>query len=353
MIKGYPRLLVFVLVTIVLLWGLDRLLFGLTSNGTLGLYQYRVFILIPLLYITLAVSLNLINGITGQFSLGHAGFFAIGAYLSAGFSKFYAVPWLAGMPPSMQGIMHVIFLLIALLIGGIAAALAGLLIGAPTLRLKGDYLAIATLGFGEIIRIMFENANTFGGPRGFTDLPQWTGFGFFWYALVAVGCIAVCRNLLQSAHGLAFLSVREDEVAAESMGINTTRYKVMAFILGAAFAGIAGSLLSHYEGSIYPNGFNLDVSIMIVAMVVLGGQGSITGAVLAGAGLKMLEEALRFLPEFSLFGRTFQPLDLRYLVFALVLILTMIFRQQGLLGHREFGWKTIGIGKRSKVEANG
>ncbi len=331
-------------VTLLLCWMLDRLLQAAVYGqwfGWLTDYTYRAFILVPLLFITLAVSLNLINGITGQFSLGHAGFFAVGAYLSAGFSVYFASGWLAQVPPAWQGAVQLGFLLMAVLIGAGAAALFGLMVGIPTLRLRGDYLAIATLGFGEIVRVLFENLDLFGAQRGFTGVPTWVGFGFFWYALLAIGCIAVSRNLLKSTHGLAFLSVREDETAAEVMGVPTTSYKVAAFVIGAMFAGAAGALLAHREGSIYPVDFKMDISIIVVTMVVLGGQGSITGSVLAGAGLKMLEELLRLLPVMTLFGREFQPSDFRMLAFALVLILTMIFRPQGLLGHREFSWAAL------------
>ncbi len=331
-------------VAIIICWALDRLLQAAVYGqwfGWLTDYTYRAFILVPLLFVTLAVSLNLINGITGQFSLGHAGFFAVGAYLSAGFSVYFASGWLAQVPPAWQGMAQFGLLLMAALIGAGAAALFGLIVGIPTLRLRGDYLAIATLGFGEIVRVLFENLDLFGAQRGFTGIPTWVGFGFCWYALLAIGCIAVSRNLLKSTHGLAFLSVREDETAAEVMGVPTTYYKVAAFVIGAMFAGAAGALLAHREGSIYPVDFKMDISIIVVTMVVLGGQGSITGSVLAGAGLKMLEELLRLLPVVTLFGREFQPSDFRMLAFALVLILTMIFRPQGLLGHRELSWATL------------
>jgi branched-chain amino acid transport system permease protein len=349
--KRIATLLFYSVLTIAIIWGLQILVQSLIANDVLNEYVYRGFIAIPLLFITLSVSLNLINGITGQFSLGHAGFYAVGAYLSAGLTYYYSSVWLEQVPSSMQSAAQTFFLILAILFGAACAALAGFLVGMPTLRLRGDYLAIATLGFGEIVRVLFENTPVFGAQRGFTGLPQWVGFGFFWFALVAVACTALCRNLLKSPHGLAFLAVREDEVAAEAMGISTTRYKVTAFVIGAAFAGAAGALLSHWEGSIYPVTFKMDTSIIVVAMVVLGGQGSITGAVVAGAGLKILEEWLRLLPTFTLLGREFAPSDLRMLVFALVLILTMIFRQQGIFGHREIGWGTFGFFKRRQLPA--
>jgi len=338
------RQLLYTLLAIGICWVLDALLQSAVRGQWvvwLNDYTYRAFVLVPMLFVTLAVSLNLINGITGQFSLGHAGFYAVGAYLSAGFTVYFSTGWLQGIAESWQSAVQAGLLVLATLIGGGAAALMGLLVGIPTLRLRGDYLAIATLGFGEIVRVLFENLELFGAQRGFTGIPQWVGFGFFWYALLMVSCVAVCRNLLQSTHGLAFLAVREDEIAAEAMGVPTTYYKVAAFTLGAMFAGAAGALLAHREGSIYPVDFRMDISIIVVTMVVLGGQGSITGAIVAGAGLKMLEEALRLLPVVHLLGRELQPSDFRMLVFALVLILTMIFRPQGIFGHRELGWATF------------
>lgn len=333
-----------ILITVAICWLLDLFLRAAVYNGWFGWltdYTYRAFILVPLLFVTLSVSLNLINGITGQFSLGHAGFYAVGAYLSASFSTYFASGWLAQIPETWQGIAQLALLILAVLIGAGTAALFGLIVGIPTLRLRGDYLAIATLGFAEIARVLFENLEVFGAQRGFKDIPTWAGFGFFWYALLAICCIATVRNLLKSTHGLALLAIREDETAAEAMGVPTTSYKVAAFVLGAMFAGAAGALLAHREGSIYPVDFRMDISIMVVTMVVLGGQGSITGAVIAGAGLKMLEELLRLLPAVTLMGREFQPSDFRMLVFALVLILTMLFRPQGLLGHRELSWTLI------------
>lgn len=339
-----------------ILLGVDAFVSYLLSSERLNLAYYRAYIQVPLYYVTLAVSLNLINGITGQFSLGHAGFVCVGAYLSAGFSYYYSEGWVQNFAPSVQPMAQGAFLFMAALIGGLSAAGAGLLVGIPCLRLRGDYLAIATLGFGEIIRIIFENTQAqgerfgFGGARGFNDVPMWAGNGFFWNALLAVACVAVCRNFLKSPHGLAFLAVREDEVAAEAMGINATRYKTLAFIIGAAFAGMAGAIFAHQEGVVAPRSFSVEISIMVVAMVVLGGQGSITGAIVAGAGLTALSEALRFMPKFEAVGREFSPSDLRMVVFALVLILAMIFRQQGLFGHREIGWKSFRF-RRRKPEA--
>lgn len=252
------------------------------AGKMLDTYTQRIIVLAAL-YVTLAVSLNLINGITGQFSIGHAAFYQVGAYLAGYVTLNFYGKWggLQGLP----------WLLLSVLLGALAAAIAGLVVGLPSLRLKGDYLAIVTLGFGEIIRIVVQNQPQLGGSYGLTVQPK---FQLIWPAcLLAVICIAVCRNLLKTAHGLPFLSVREDEVASSAMGVNVTQVKVAAFILGSAFAGAAGALLSHYEGFITPQTFGMDVSFIILTMVVLGGTGSITGSALAAAFLSYLPEYLR------------------------------------------------------------
>jgi branched-chain amino acid transport system permease protein len=243
----------------------------------------------------LAVSLNLISGFTGQLNLGHAGFMAVGAYLSAAITYYFgdafaAALGRAGMPHAIAG--GAVFL-IALLLGGLLAAACGLLVGLPTLRLRGDYLAIATLGFGEIIRIIIVQLEVVGAARGFYGIPQHTTF--LWaYAWAAVTIIAV-RNLMASAHGRALASVREDELAAQVVGIDTVRYKVVAFAIGAFFAGVAGGLFGHYLMYLNPSMFGFLRSIEIVLMVVLGGMGSIAGSAAGAAILTILPEALRTL----------------------------------------------------------
>lgn len=257
----------------------------------LGIYDKRLIVL-ALLFATLAVSLNLINGVTGQFSIGHAAFYLIGAYLSGKITVSYFKD---------QPIDEPIWLLLMVIVGGIGAALAGILVGLPSLRLRGDYLAIATLGFGEIAVVFVRNQDgnpatslfglDLGGAYAMQINPKMTEIAYV--ILLFIVAIAVARNLLKTAHGLSFLAVREDELAAESMGVNTTKVKVTAFVIGAAIAGMAGALYSHYNGVIGPDDFKMDVSFMIVAMVVIGGTGSITGAALAGICLKLLEEGLR------------------------------------------------------------
>ena len=273
--------------------------------------------------VILAVSLNLINGFTGQFSLGHAGFMAVGGYSSAMFSLLVGQGWVkaldaAGVPaPLAQGAA----LLVALLIGGLVAALAGYLVGLPSLRLRGDYLAIVTLGFGEIIRVIITNVNAVGGARGLPGIPSWTSF--FWVGLGALSVIVFSLRLAKSTHGRALFAIRDDEVAAEALGVDTTRYKVMAFVIGAFFAGTAGGLFAHFISYLNPSEFTFIKSIEVIAMVVLGGLGSVSGAVLAAILLTLLPEVLRPVKQY------------RMVIYSLMLILLMVLRPQGLLGTRE------------------
>src|SRR5881392_158423 len=218
--------------------------------------------------IILAVSLNLVNGLTGQFSIGHAGFMAVGGYVSA-------VLIMRGP----QDDPYRLFFVLAVLAGAGAAAVAGYLVGKPSLRLRGDYLAIVTLGFGEIIRVIIENTPFFGGAIGLSPIPHRADFAFIWAVVIVT--ILIAKRLRDSTHGRAFLSVREDEVAAEAMGIDTTGYKVRAFVISSALAGIAGALSGSFEGNLAPQSFTFVRSFEVVAMVVLGGMGSITGSTIA------------------------------------------------------------------------
>jgi branched-chain amino acid transport system permease protein len=265
--------------------------------------------------VMLAVSLNLINGITGQFSLGHAGFLAVGAYVSAALTMFV---W--------PGPLGAAALVAALVAGGLAAAAAGLVLGIPTLRLRGDYLAIATLGFGEIIRVVILNTEAVGGARGLFGIPTLAGFGSV-YAC-AVLCIVSIWRMAYSQRGTAFFAIREDEVAAAAMGVDTTRYKITAFVVGAFWAGVAGGLLAHFIGYLHTNSFGFLRSVEIVVMVVLGGLGSITGAVLAATILTVLPELLRFVAEY------------RMVIYSALLIALMLTRPSGLMGGREIpSWR--------------
>jgi branched-chain amino acid transport system permease protein len=267
--------------------------------------------------IMLAVSLNLINGYTGQFSLGHAGFMGIGAYSAAMLTTTYG----AGLLPLIGGQEWLLFA-VALLAGGLAAAIAGLVVGVPSLRLKGDYLAIVTLGFGEIIRVVLQNIDAVGGPRGLIGIPGYTNL-FWTYGLAAV-TVYVVWTLVNSTYGRGFIAVADDEIAAEAVGINATRYKITAFLVGAFFAGIAGGVYAHFKQYIAPQGFGFDHSIEIVVMVILGGMGNTAGVIVAAILLTVLGEMLRQ------FG------DFRMILYSLAIIVLMILRPQGL-----FTWSAL------------
>ncbi|HEY1490241.1 MAG TPA: branched-chain amino acid ABC transporter permease [Verrucomicrobiae bacterium] len=262
--------------------------------------------------IILAVSLNLINGYTGQFSLGHAGFMAVGAYTAAAITNQFGE-----LNPVASGAVF----LGALLAGGLAAAVAGLLVGIPTLRLRGDYLAIVTLGFGEIIRVIFQNMEKVGGARGLSVVHGWTNF--FWAFGFAAVTVYVVTALVHSTYGRGFIAVRDDEVAASAMGVSTTRYKVTAFVIGAFFAGTAGGLYAHSKQFITPGGFNFMESIAIVVMVILGGMGNTFGVIVAAVLLTLLPEFLRPVAEY------------RMIIYSLLLIILMLTRPQGLFSLRK------------------
>jgi branched-chain amino acid transport system permease protein len=233
--------------------------------------------------IILAVSLNLINGYTGQFSLGHAGFMAAGAY-TAGVITTNLGPRVLPLLGGDHLLAHATLFLGALVVGGLVAALTGLLVGVPSLRLKGDYLAIVTLGFGETIRVILKTP-VVGGSRCFVA----TGYtNLFWTYGLAALTIYFVVTLIHSTYGRGFIAVHDDEVAAEAMGINTTRYKVTAFVAGAFFAGVGGGLYAHSKQFLTPGGFDFIKSIEIVVMVILGGMGNTVGVVLAAVLLTIL-----------------------------------------------------------------
>jgi branched-chain amino acid transport system permease protein len=284
---------------------------------------YFTIIMYAGINIVLAVSLNLVNGFTGQFSMGHAGFMSVGGYIAA-----YLTTTLAAASPGLMesAAGSTLVFLVALLLGGLGASAVGYLVGLPSLRLKGDYLAIVTLGFGEIIRVIILNISAIGGARGMPNIPALSSFGWV-YTFVAFTVFVVWR-LVNSAHGRAFLSVREDEIAAEAMGVNTTRAKVRAFVIGAFFAGVAGGLFGHYLRYLNPQTFDFNRSFEIIIMVVLGGMGSVTGSVLAAIFLTVIREALRPLQEIT-------KLDFRMVIYALMLIVLMLTRPNGIMGTRE------------------
>jgi branched-chain amino acid transport system permease protein len=274
----------------------------LIQTGILNAF-YSNMLTLMIINIILAVSLHLVIGITGQFSIGHAGFLAVGAYVSAIITMKFELPFV-----------------LAIIIGGIVAALAGLLVGIPTLRLRGDYLAIATLGFGEIIRIVFLNIEYVGGAAGMmvSNMTTWTS------AFVClVITILVISNFTNSRHGRACIAIRENEIAADAMGINTTFYKVVAFAIGSFFAGIAGGLFSHNFYIIQPTNFGFLKSFDILIFVVLGGLGSLSGSVISAILLTVISTYLQQYPE------------TRMIIYSLVLVVVMLYRPQGLMGTRE------------------
>lgn len=287
---------------------------------------YQSIFMIACLNIVLACSLTLINGFTGQFSLGHAGFMAVGAYTTAALSIF-VLP-LLGLE-SATGLVQQLCFLGTLIVAGLFAAVCGYLVGLPSLRLKGDYLAIVTLGFGEIIGVILQNTEFLGGARGLSGIKTLTNE---WWMIGAALATAFCAfRLLGTPSGRAMFSVREDEIAAEAMGVNTTSVKVKAFVLSSFWAGIAGGLFAHYYGYLNPSIFNFMKSFEVVVIVVLGGLGSVSGAILAAIGLTILPEALRPLQEIT-------RLDFRMIIYSLILILFMLLKPNGLLGRYEVSY---------------
>jgi branched-chain amino acid transport system permease protein len=283
--------------------------------------------------IILAVSLNLINGYTGQFSLGHAGFMSVGAYTAASVTTFAGPGFLGAFGGARDLVGVPILFLVALVAGGLVAALAGFAVGVPSLRLKGDYLAIVTLGFGEIIRVIFQNIKAVGGPSGLKGI--WPYTNFFWtYGWVAVTIFTVLA-LVHSTYGRGFLAVHDDEIAASAMGVNTTRYKVTAFIVGSFFAGIAGGLYAHLKTFIAPAGFDFMMSIEIVTIVILGGMGNTPGVIAAAVLLTLLPQGLRLVAGLEIGGFSLHWVaELRMIIYASLIILIMLTRPQGLFSIR-------------------
>jgi branched-chain amino acid transport system permease protein len=358
---GFLRTLPGKVLLFALVWGALYFLNGYLSNRQLfNPYHFRIVMLVGIAII-LSVSLNLVNGVTGQFSIGHAGFMALGAYSAAAFTVYGQSRYLPVLRDADPGLQNGV-LIAAMLVGGVTAAVAGLLVGLPSLRLQGDYLAIVTLGFGEIIRVSILNIPQVGGAAGFSGyaspqgritIPQLTTF--FWVYLVAVILILLSRNLLRSTQGLAFFSVREDEIAAEAMGVDTTRIKVTAFVMSAFFAGVAGALYAHYDIYLQPESFSFLRSIEIVTMVVLGGMGSITGAVLGaiilGAAPDVLRISLDQLKRSKSLPPNLSPDLLRQFLYAMLLIILMLTRPQGIMGAREVSLRGLFARRRKTITA--
>jgi len=315
----------------------------LSAVGILNGYL-MIIINQSLIYVILAVSLNLINGITGQFSLGHMGFAAVGAYVSGTITTLiFKLHAPRGFGLEVFG--HEGIFIAAIILGGVVAAVVGYLIGFPSLRLKGDYLAIVTLGFGEIIRTIVNNIDYVGGPRGLLGIPIFSNFtAIFVFAFLTV---VIIRNVIESSHGRAMLAVRENEVAADLAGVDTTRYKVMGFSMGAFFAGIAGGLLAHLISIAHPSQYGFLQSAMILILVYAGGMGSLTGSVIAAFLLTFLTEVLRMGIDW-LNGTLNLPIgdEWTMVIYAIILILVMLFRPNGLMGGREA--KILVLGRKTK-----
>lgn len=270
----------------------------LMSLGVITNY-WRGILMTICINVILTVSLNITSGFLGELALGHAGFMAAGAYMAAIFSKSLA------LIPELE-------FPLALLVGGVFAMLLGYLVSIPTLRLRGDYLAIITLAFGEIVRNVLLNIKFTGGAGGYSSIPKYSTF--IWAYFLAAACVLLSKSLIHSRQGRAIISIREDEIAAESSGVDTDHFKKLAFIFSAFFAGIAGGLYAHYMGFLQPAYFNLDKSIEILVMCVLGGMGNIFGSIISASILTVLPEALR------------QIADYRMLVYSIVLIVMMLVK---------------------------
>lgn len=294
----------------------------LVSVGVLNLFYVQILQQIGI-NIILAVGLNLIVGFSGQFSLGHAGFMAIGAYAAA----------IIGSKSPTYGAFFGAMLIGALLSGAVA-----LLVGIPTLRLKGDYLAVATLGVSEIIRIFIINGGSLtNGAAGILGIPNFTTWQMVYFFVVITTIVTL--NFLRSPIGRSTLSVREDEIAAESVGVNTTKIKIIAFVFGAITASIAGSLQAGFIGSVVPKDYTFINSINVLIIVVFGGLGSITGAIVSAIVLGILNMLLQ------------DVASVRMIIYALALVLVMIFRPGGLLGTWELSLSRF-FKKSNKEEQN-
>lgn len=280
----------------------------LIQSGMLNSYISGILILVCI-NIVLAISLNITAGCLGQMALGHAGFMSIGAYTAALFTKSNLIPGVGGY-------------IVALILGGLVAMIIGVVIGIPALRLRGDYLAILTLAFCEIIRVLIEFFKFTGGAKGLTGIKLQKNFAIIY--IIMLLCVFMMYTFMKSRHGRAILSIREDEIASESSGINLTFYKTLAFAYSAFFAGVAGGMYAHYIGILGAKNFDFNKSIDILVIVVLGGLGSFTGSAIGAIVLTILPEMLRGFNDYRMF------------IYAVMLILMMMFRPSGLLGTKEF-----------------
>ncbi|MDR1731540.1 MAG: branched-chain amino acid ABC transporter permease [Synergistaceae bacterium] len=299
------------------------ILFGLQKSGFLNNYIMQIIMLAGI-NIIMTLSLNLVTGITGQSSIGHAGFMSVGAYMAALMTTVLLKA--SKMPEPVQWIVF----LWATFFGGVCAAICGYLVGTPTLRLKGDYLAIVTLGFGEVIRAIVRITPVVGGAKGLTGVPRLATF--FWVYTFVILTIYICRNFIDSSYGRACMAIRDNEIAADTMGINVTRYKIVAFVLSAFIAGVAGSMYAHTLRYLHPDVFSYTKSTDFLVYLYAGGVGSISGSMLGAAVLTILPEVLRSIK------------DWRLIIYGLLLVVIILFRQEGMFGGREFAFLRMNTG---------
>ncbi|MGN1170082.1 MAG: branched-chain amino acid ABC transporter permease [Lachnospiraceae bacterium] len=303
------------------------------DNGVLGAKTTYItgIAIIAMMTIIIVCSLNLLTGYMGEFSLGHAGFMSTGAFSSAAVT--------IAMLEAHIALPTLLYFIIAILVGGLFSALMGFVVGIPALRLRGDYLAIVTVAFAEIVRVAFTNFSITGGGKTLSGIPKVSDYHYiFW---VTVICVTLMYMYIRSRFGRAVIAIREDYIAAAASGINVTRYKVMTFVLSAFFAGVAGGIYSHYMTAIIPTFFNFMKSSEFLTMVILGGSGSLTGSIIGAAVLASLPEALR---DFSIY---------RMLIYSVVLVIVMIFKPSGIFGTWEFSLPRIIFKLFGKKEAKG
>lgn len=293
---------------------------GLQKVGIINKYYIQVMMFAGI-NIMMTASLNLVNGFTGQFCIGHAGFMSLGAYGAAVITTMVFdgknIPVLAQTPVFLLG----------LVVGGVVAAFVGALIGLPSLKLKGDYLAIVTLAFGEIVRAILRLIKPIGAARGMIGIPNYSTLA--WILLFMTLTLYLLKNLIYSPYGRAFIAIRDNEVAADVMGIDTTKYKITSFCIAAFIAGVAGGLYAHVLAFIQPDSFSFTKSSDFLVFMYAGGSGSLTGSILGATLLTILPEVLRFLSEW------------RIAVYAAVLVIVMLYRSDGLCGGKELPFMRI------------
>ena len=291
------------------------LIVSLLNRAGIVTSYYLQLIVTSCINVCMTVSLNLVNGFTGQFSVGHAGFMAIGSYV-AGYITTELIPQSA-----LSGAFQIPIFILALIAGGVVAGIAGALIGLPTLRLRGDYLAIVTLAFGEIIRAIIRLIPAVGGARGMSGIPRYSSLLIV--LIITVIIVVLCRNMVNSAPGRACVSIRDNEIAASCLGVNTFKYKMMVFIVAAVMAGVAGGLYSHALSYTQPDLYSFTKSCDYLVFLYAGGTASLTGSVISAFVLTFLPEVLRFLS------------DWRMAIYALLLIIIMLRLPNGLFGGKE------------------